>query len=143
MDGDRLEEPEAVAEKPVFDIAILDTLDVATLEQIKAKATELLKGKKEEIKNIAKETKEQTEARRASEAKAKLVVGAKITFTMKNQVREAEVLKVSDATATVKLPEGFRYIRLKFIQEVTPPAKAKPVEGEAKGADEADVAQVA
>jgi hypothetical protein len=93
----------------------LDTLTVEELAAIKDRCSELIKQKKAEVKEAEKASKETVKAERTEKAKAALVVGAKITFTMKGQTREALVEKVSDKTATVTLPEGKRYIQFKFI----------------------------
>lgn len=110
----------------MFDISILDTLSVDELEAVKARAAELLKSKKDEIKTAAKDAKAAVETARIEQAKAKLVVGATITFTMKGQVRTATVEKVTEKTATVTLAEGKRYIQFRFITDVAAPEAGEP-----------------
>ena len=108
----------------------LDTLSVEELTAIKDRCTELLKSRKEEVKASAKATKTETEAKRVEEAKAKLVVGAEITFTMKGAVRTAKVEKITEKTATVTLPEGKRYIQFRFITNVVAPEAKAEAEAE-------------
>jgi hypothetical protein len=114
-----------------MDEKILDLLNKASVEElaaIKDRCTELLKSKKDEIKAKNQAEKAKVQSEHVEQAKAKLAVGATITFTMKGAVRTAVVEKVSEKTATVKLPEGTRYIQFKFITNVEPAVEAEPAQ---------------
>ena len=96
----------------------LDTLTVEQLTEIKDRCAEIIKARKEAALAASKATKATTEAQRIAQAKAKIVVGSTIEFTMKGQNRTGVVEKVTEKTATVTLDEGKRYIQFKFIYNV-------------------------
>lgn len=98
----------------------LDALTVEELEAVKAKASELIKARKEAAKEAEKAAKETQKAEHAAQASEKLnkEVKQRIVFTLKGQTREADVVKFTDKTVTVKLDEGVRYIKLANITAV-------------------------